>query len=148
MSRPTSAPGATSEGTMLMWPLSDSHATPSPRRTRFGLARGSSRFVHFAGRDICARPFSMNCVGHPCTFVWGNCDSPRSRSMRANTSNHWDCLAQLPVLELGGKTDHRPSLATNAAAPSPTASISITPYGRTQARTAALVALARRPYAL
>ena len=61
---------------MLVGILSDSHgdAAATASAVRLLEQRGAKHLIHCG--DICGEAVLDELAGHPCTFVWGNCDSP------------------------------------------------------------------------
>jgi putative phosphoesterase len=88
---------------MLIGILSDSHGDAIATATAIRLleARGVEYLVHCG--DICSEAVLDDLAGHPCTFVWGNCDSP-GPTMRKYLQSLGLAWPEPPViLELGGK---------------------------------------------
>jgi putative phosphoesterase len=61
---------------MVLGIMSDSHGdgAATARAIRLLLDRGAGHLVHCG--DLCGTSVLDELAGHPCTFVWGNCDDP------------------------------------------------------------------------
>jgi uncharacterized protein len=88
---------------MLIGILSDSHgdAAATAEAIRLLEARGAEHLVHCG--DLCSEQVLDELAGHPCTFVWGNCDAPRP-ALRRYVERLGLAWPEPPViLELAGK---------------------------------------------
>lgn len=88
---------------MLIGILSDSHgdAAATSAAVRLLEQRGAKHLVHCG--DICGEAVLDELAGHPCTFVWGNCDSPGPTTRRYVQSLGLPWPEPPVILELAGK---------------------------------------------